>query len=266
MRHRSSSFRQETATCSARKGVDASFSWSGRLRHCCSDFRAPQGFLQRSCGAFHMRLPQLLPYYASVFNVLLTTSVVASCSICLDTSHRPQRRCFPVAARLLEVDRSVNLNVLVVHNLPFLLLDAFVDGFTTVTRIRAVDEGAEFFCFFSSQRQLLCSFPYHRFWEVLGELGLYDLRQFLRFLQIANPDGFTVVNLDDLCCFAKSLNAMIKVSQTPCGGACARKTCASWRFVLSCMTKILFGAFQVYCPPHHQSHSFFPCREETHQV
>ena len=32
---------------------------SGRLRLCCSVFRAPQGFFQRTCGAFHMRLSRI---------------------------------------------------------------------------------------------------------------------------------------------------------------------------------------------------------------
>ena len=76
---------------------------------------APQGFFQRSCGAFCVRLPQLLRHFASAFDVLLfTTSVVVSFSICLGISHRPQRLCFLVAARLLEVGRSVQVDVRVI--------------------------------------------------------------------------------------------------------------------------------------------------------
>ena len=45
------------------------------------------------------------------------------------------------------------------------------------------------------------------------------------------------------CWFAKSLSALIKVSQTPFSGACAQGAFGSRPSVLSCMTKILFGAF-----------------------
>ena len=38
--------------------------------------------------------------------------------------------------------------------------------------------------------------------------------------------------------------AVIKLSQTSCGAACARNTFASRRSLLSCVTKILFGSFQ----------------------
>ena len=50
-----------------------------------------------------------------------------------------------------------------------------------------------------------------------------------------------------VCWFVKSLRALIKLSQTPCDAACARNTFASRWFMLSCMTKTLFGYLQLYC-------------------
>ena len=49
-------------------------------------------------------------------------------------------------------------------------------------------------------------------------------------------------------------SALIKLSQTPCGAACARKTLGSRRFMLSGMTKNLLGALQSYWPPHAAHH------------
>ena len=50
------------------------------------------------------------------------------------------------------------------------------------------------------------------------------------------------------CWFAKSLSVLIMLSHFSGGAACARNTFAFRRSVLSCMTKILFGAFQSYWP------------------
>ena len=56
---------------------------------------------------------------------------------------------------------------------------------------------------------------------------------------------FEQKHLPSFCWFVGSLSALIKVSQTPCGAPCARKTFASGRSVLSCMAKTprqTFGA------------------------
>ena len=105
--------------------------------------------------------------------------------------------------------------------------------------------------------------------------GLFDLTRFLRFLWFANPDGFVVVRHDELSqllhhfesasfleAFHQNFHRTVTISflirqelervdqvvtdSVPCGEARARKTCASWRSVLSCMTNILFGFLQLH--------------------
>ena len=90
--------------------------------------RAPRGLLPAQLWGFSNAPPHNACRTALLFDVLLTASVVASFSTCHGISHRPQRLCLLVAARLLEVHRSVHLNAPVVHNPPHSPLVAFVDG------------------------------------------------------------------------------------------------------------------------------------------
>ena len=62
------------------------------------------------------------------------------------------------------------------------------------------------------------------------------------------------------CWFASSLSALIKLSHSPNGAACALNTFAPLALTTSCTTTILLGALHSYRPPraaHHQLKCFF---------
>ena len=80
-----------------------------------------------------------------------------------------------------------------------------------------------------------------------------------------------------LCCFARSLSALIKLSQRPRCAACALNSFASLALVPICTTSILLGALHSPWPPHtahHQPQRFFflllpspcPCRYSPNVV
>ena len=117
------------------------------------------------------RLPQVLPHCASVFGMLPTTSVAESFSICLQ--HRSS---------------TTDIVHLMVHVLRNLLdkLDHERRPPCIFTHIQGVVEGPQQTFFFSSQRQLICFFPYHRF---SVNLGFTTFTGFLLSFQVANPDS-----------------------------------------------------------------------------
>ena len=100
-----------------------------------------------------------------------------------------------VVSWFLEVNRFVQLLVLVVHGLPFQSIYKFVDGLAnflpilvherwlpfTILHIRCVDERAQHTFFATSQRHLFRSFTNHRIREVRAELGLHHGKRFLCF-------------------------------------------------------------------------------------
>ena len=50
-------------------------------------------------------------------------------------------------------------------------------------------------------------FTYHFCKEICGELGLYDMTRFLRFLQNANLDRFVDVHRDEISQFLRDLES-----------------------------------------------------------
>ena len=112
----------------------------------------------------------------------------------------------------------------------------------------------------SSARNVSSSAPNHGFREICRELRLHHFLRLHVLFYVTNFHCFMVVDRDALsepvhfsdpnftckpcttvltgqspsfCCFAKIFSALIKVSQTPCGAACAQKTFSSRRFSTS---------------------------------
>ena len=206
-----------------------------------------------------------------------------------------------VVARLFEIDRSVQCYVFVVQPFPLLTFDAFeeglADGVPTVFHICGVGEGALSTFFSSSQRWFVRFFTSRCSWKVRGTFGLHHRTRFQGLHQFANLYRLVTVHHDEpsqlfrhlqsvsflktlhqnfpqdchlpSCWFAKNLSTLVRMYHISCCGACARKTFASWRSVLSCLIKTLFGFLQSYWPPHaayHRLHCLFPCFDKPHQL
>ena len=157
-----------------------------KIAHQTDKKKAPQPPIQwKNTFRFHLLLPQKSELALLFSSVRLGASSKAAVGLFMCASHKacrtwaqcPQRPRLLVDPWLPEVDRSVHLQVLKVHDLPLRSLDAFVNGPTkgmpgliherwppsTVSHIHGVGEGAQHACFSPSQCQLICSFPYHRF-------------------------------------------------------------------------------------------------------
>ena len=118
-------------------------------------------------------------------------------------SHQPQRLCFPVAARLLEVDRFAHPDVRVVRNLPTPLpltplwmawQVAWQSSSTSGGRHPSPTQVGKKPSF--SPRSVSSSAPSRTSasWDVQGKLGLHDLTRCLHVFQIASPDHLDVLS------------------------------------------------------------------------
>ena len=159
-----------------------------KIAHQTDKIKAPQPPIQqKNTFRFHSLLPQKSELALLFSFVRLGASPTAAVGLSCVSHLRscPQRLCFLVDPWLPEVDRSVHLHEMLSNHLQNMtthskVLDAFVSGLTkgmpgliherwppsTVSHVHGVDEGAQHTCFFPSQCQLICSFPYHRFAEV----------------------------------------------------------------------------------------------------
>ena len=178
--------------------------------------------------------------------------------------------------------------ILVIQLLPFRLLDAFADGPTNGMPVLVHERWPPLLCptfvVWMKEPCIPASFlpsvssPAPSRTTASGKsvlmLGRQHRERLQGLLQIANVYCLMLVHLpSSSTCFVlggpqptfpadcdlpsagspRALSALIKWSHTPRGGACARKTFASRRSVLPCMTKIPFGFLQSYC--RHMQHT-----------
>ena len=236
----------------------------------------------------------------SCLNLPHAAQIVKLCSfVFLHLQKTKVLRTFFVFARILTFDRFVLFYILVVSHsapstpllmadgVPVLIHERWLPSF--VFHMRGVNERAQctfFICSPAPSRNTaseksVVNFGFTTFFDSMffpistaarssTEMNFSSPSIILSRLFCCKPCTTISTGLSpSFCWFAKSLSAWIKLPQTLFGAACARNTFASRRFMLSCTTKILFGAFQSYWPPqaaHHQLHCLFPCPDEIHHM
>ena len=216
-------------------------------------FQAFSRFRQRCHWTLEVFFPQYQWCSGSALNVVFTSWTVKFIVSVFSRFHCPKCFC------LFDPCRLVQLSAVIVQGCPFFSFNSFLIYLTKGVRVRIhqrrlpllelnmflIDEGSQRTHFFSSQGQFVSTFSDDRLCEGLAELRFLHLDRLGASVQATHIHSTVVVYLNEvpepiddacttspvqtcddafnraICWFARSFNALTRLSHSPSGAACA---------------------------------------------